>query len=78
MKPEIKEFNNITSVENEGATFECRAIGDPLPELSIRKQGQDRSFSEEVLSFCITYLFATESIWYLDLVSLVSVSSLVF
>lgn len=49
MKPEIKEFNNITSVENNVAAFECRAIGDPLPELSIRKQGQDKPFDEEVI-----------------------------
>ncbi|GIY24720.1 fasciclin-2 [Caerostris extrusa] len=47
VKPEIKQFNNITSVENQPATFECRAIGDPLPELSIRKEGQDRPFDEE-------------------------------
>ncbi|KAG8196694.1 hypothetical protein JTE90_023205 [Oedothorax gibbosus] len=47
VKPEIKEFNNITSVENEAATFECKAIGDPLPELTIRKQGQDQPFTEE-------------------------------
>lgn len=47
VKPEIKEFNNITSIENMEATFECRAVGDPLPELSIRKQGQDKPFDEE-------------------------------
>ncbi|GFT44026.1 fasciclin-2 [Nephila pilipes] len=47
VKPEIKKFDNITSVENEQATFECRAFGDPLPELSIRKEGQDRPFDEE-------------------------------
>ncbi|KAF8792826.1 fasciclin-2-like isoform X1 [Argiope bruennichi] len=47
VKPEIKQFDNITSVENGQATFECRAIGDPLPELTIRKEGQDRPFDED-------------------------------
>ncbi|CAL1264405.1 unnamed protein product [Larinioides sclopetarius] len=46
VKPEIKQFDNITSVENGEAMFECRAIGDPLPELSIRKESQDRPFDE--------------------------------
>lgn len=54
VKPEIKEFNNITSVENNVAAFECRAIGDPLPELSIRKQGQDKPFDEEVIFLIFT------------------------
>ena len=49
MKPEIKDFNNITSVKDSSATFECRAIGDPLPELSIRKQDQDKAFDEDVI-----------------------------
>lgn len=53
MKPEIKVFNNITTVENEAATFECRAVGDPLPELTIRKQGQDRPYTEEVMIFFV-------------------------
>ncbi|XP_015903524.1 fasciclin-2 isoform X2 [Parasteatoda tepidariorum] len=47
VKPEIKVFNNITAAQGQDAKFECRAVGDPLPDLAIRKQGQDRPFDED-------------------------------
>ncbi|XP_035207265.1 fasciclin-2-like isoform X3 [Stegodyphus dumicola] len=47
VKPEITVFNNYTSVENKEAKLECYATGDPLPELTIRKEGQDKPFDDE-------------------------------
>ncbi|XP_054718779.1 fasciclin-2-like isoform X2 [Uloborus diversus] len=47
VKPEVKSFENKTTVKDQPVTLECRAAGDPLPELSIRKQGRDRPFDDE-------------------------------
>lgn len=47
VKPEIRQFDNITVVENKDAILECQAFGEPLPKLSIRKDGNEEPFGED-------------------------------
>lgn len=43
IKPNIVSFENTTARATGQAHFECRATGVPKPELSIRKDGNERS-----------------------------------
>uniref|UniRef100_A0A1W7RAL5 Fasciclin-2 n=1 Tax=Hadrurus spadix TaxID=141984 RepID=A0A1W7RAL5_9SCOR len=47
VKPEIKQFDNISVAQGKTATLECQATGEPLPSLSVRKDGHDTAFSKE-------------------------------
>ncbi|XP_067129306.1 fasciclin-2-like isoform X3 [Centruroides vittatus] len=47
VKPEIRKFDNITVIENKEAKLECHAFGEPLPKLSIRKDGNEQPFGED-------------------------------
>jgi len=40
VKAAVLEFPDVTGVEGESASLRCRAIGDPAPQMTIRKTGE--------------------------------------
>jgi len=40
VKAAVLDFPNFTGMENKSAELRCRAIGDPAPNMTIRKIGQ--------------------------------------
>jgi len=44
VKATVLEFPDVTGVEGESATLRCRAIGDPVPQMTIRKTGETDSY----------------------------------
>lgn len=33
----MREFSDVTGTEGEASTLRCHAIGDPVPQITIRK-----------------------------------------
>jgi len=40
VKAAVLEFPDVTGIEGEPATLRCRAIGDPAPQMTIRKTSE--------------------------------------
>jgi len=44
VKAAVLEFSNVIGTEGSSATLRCRAIGDPAPEMMIRKGTQTEQY----------------------------------
>ncbi|CAG2120408.1 unnamed protein product, partial [Medioppia subpectinata] len=44
-KPKINSFLNQSFDENKESLLECRATGDPIPDISIRRDGDSRALA---------------------------------